>query len=371
VQVVESDAEDELSEDAWRVNAQYAPPEDLKRWLKRLVLKTRPQQHAIIADRGLYTRCISADKNRAFDMSPRDWSLAVRSNSCEELSSLKNASEDSIPAVKNIHKQFSHPARLADGDGIPLATLTSNPFNNSPARSTCDRQLPDAPPTTPVLHEQDTPFQPAPPSAAALEPLTRLTETPGMVTPAVPSMYEPLASASGELPQPAKHSACAASVWTVACMLFEMLYGHHPFPMRRHETVEEWVAKVMRLDIAWPADSAHPLQPDRCAVTPCRGPQCLTSDVCWNAQNCSSCLRTLGQICGSCVQFHLQTRFARRSPPCWHTGTNASLSQRYRHAPSSSTTFQKVHLAWLRMPMLGWRACQQMSLLRCSAAYRN
>lgn len=46
--------------------------------------------------------------------------------------------------------------------------------------------------------------------------------------------------------------ATAACVWAAGCILFEMLYGYHPFQMEAGESLEQWVAKVQSLDIKWP-----------------------------------------------------------------------------------------------------------------------
>lgn len=54
---------------------------------------------------------------------------------------------------------------------------------------------------------------------------------------------------------------CAASVWAAGCMLFEMLYGYHPFEMEAGETVDEWVAKVRSFDVRWPESGTFPTPP--------------------------------------------------------------------------------------------------------------
>ena len=53
-----------------------------------------------------------------------------------------------------------------------------------------------------------------------------------------------------------RQDSSAASVWTAACILFEMLYGYHPFQMEPGEGIEEWAARVKSFDIKWPESGA-------------------------------------------------------------------------------------------------------------------
>lgn len=56
------------------------------------------------------------------------------------------------------------------------------------------------------------------------------------------------------LASPGRSATAADDVYSAGCMLFYMLFRRHPFEMARHESFDEWLARVPAQQLSWPLD---------------------------------------------------------------------------------------------------------------------
>ena len=59
------------------------------------------------------------------------------------------------------------------------------------------------------------------------------------------------------LANPDKSPKPSDDIYSVGCVLYNMLFGCHPFEMRRTETFDEWLARIPSQKLIWPRKGAY------------------------------------------------------------------------------------------------------------------
>lgn len=265
VQIADAEAWEAQTEDSWRHNALYAPPEDLKRWLwARVSLLVARQQH----DRRPFGSTLElgarpAELEKALS---REAGLTITAKRCQSanvnidvnIHSESGTASNKIPSGPSdlepgIQKRHSHPASVLCAPS-PAKAAPLFPSKSCAPEDADMHEMHATSNQLPRLREQSSPFLPpasaAPPAVTFEAPTT--SDSSRRFSPPRPASL----ALSADHGDSAPRDASLASVWAAACILFEMLYGHHPFRMHAGESVEAWVAKVCRLDVEWPDSGA-------------------------------------------------------------------------------------------------------------------